>query len=55
MRIANSNLDCSKIGHPGLPLSTTPLILPTTIRATPALFHVVPDLGAGAMIYILVS
>ena len=35
--------------------STSMVIMPTAIRATPALFHVVPDLGAGVMIYILVS
>src|SRR6516225_7116667 len=34
---------------------TRKVIIPTAIRATPALFHVVPDLGAGVMIYILVS
>ena len=35
--------------------STSWVIMPTAIRATPALFQVVPGRGAAVMIYILVS
>jgi hypothetical protein len=50
-----SKLEFSQIITPG-PLIEIPLPMPTAIRATPVIFHALPDdLGACAMIYTLVS